>query len=107
VGLSEVLALYARPPRIRGSVLCPGGVDTHRYETERAAGMTPEQDMAEAAVTAKILGNRVMNPAQVEEIVVEAVRRGRFFILANPCYRPMLLSRAQDLNAFIEARLRG
>jgi hypothetical protein len=69
--------------------------------------MTPEHALAEAAVTAKILGNTVMTPDQIGEIVVEAVRRERFFILADPFYQPMLLSRAQDLNAFTEARLRG
>jgi NAD(P)-dependent dehydrogenase (short-subunit alcohol dehydrogenase family) len=107
VGLSEALALYARPYGIGVSVLCPGSVDTHLHETERAVGMTPEHAMAEAAVTAKILSNMVMTPDQIGEIVVEAVRRDRFFILADPSYQPMLLSRAQDLNAFIEARLRG
>jgi NAD(P)-dependent dehydrogenase (short-subunit alcohol dehydrogenase family) len=107
MGLSEALALYARPYGIGVSVLCPGSVDTHLYETERAVGMTPEHAMAEAAVTAKILGNTVMTPDQIGEIVVEAVRRDRFFILADPSYQLMLLSRAQDLNAFIEARLRG
>lgn len=48
VGLSEALALYAAPLGIGVSVLCPGSVDTHLYETERAIGMSPEHDMAEA-----------------------------------------------------------
>src|SRR5215467_5706322 len=42
VGLSEALALYARPRGIGVSVLCPGAVDTNLHETERAIGITPE-----------------------------------------------------------------
>src|SRR5262249_29289434 len=40
VGLSEALALYARPRGIGVSVLCPGSVDTNLLETERVIGMT-------------------------------------------------------------------
>jgi NAD(P)-dependent dehydrogenase (short-subunit alcohol dehydrogenase family) len=107
VGLSEALALYARPYGIGVSVLCPGSVDTHLCETERVIGMTPEHALAEVSLTAKILGNTVMTPDQIGEIVVEAMRQDRFFILTDPSYQPMLLSRAQDFNAFLEERLRG
>src|SRR3989442_767873 len=51
VGLSEALALYARPRGIGVSVLCPGSVDTNLSETERAVGITPESALAEAAST--------------------------------------------------------
>jgi len=52
VGLSEALALYARPRGIDVSVLCPGAVDTNLHETERAIGITPERAQAEAASSA-------------------------------------------------------
>jgi NAD(P)-dependent dehydrogenase (short-subunit alcohol dehydrogenase family) len=107
VGLSEALALYVRPYGIGVSVLCPGSVDTNLHETERAVGMTPERALAEAAVAAGVLGNRAMTPDQIGEIVVDAVRQNRFFILADPSYQAVLLDRAQDLNGFVEARLRG
>jgi NAD(P)-dependent dehydrogenase (short-subunit alcohol dehydrogenase family) len=107
VGLSEALALYVRPYGIGVSVLCPGRVDTNLHETERTVGMTPEHALAEAAVAARVLGQRVMTPDQVGEVVVEAVRQTRFFILADPFYQAVILDRAQDLNAFIEARLQG
>src|SRR5262249_56225551 len=49
VGLSEALALYARPRGIGVSVLCPGSVDTNLSETERVVAMTPESALAAAA----------------------------------------------------------
>src|SRR5262245_32042207 len=51
VGLSEALALYARPKGVGVSVLCPGGVETNLHETERVIGMTPESMAAEEALS--------------------------------------------------------
>jgi NAD(P)-dependent dehydrogenase (short-subunit alcohol dehydrogenase family) len=107
VGLSEALALYARPKGIGVSVLCPGRVDTNLHETGRTIGMTPESGAAETAVAAALQGNTLMTPDQIGEIVVEAVRQERFFILADPYHQEIIARRAQDLNAFIEARLAG
>src|ERR687887_1644630 len=52
VGLSEALALYARPKGIGVSVLCPGSVDTNLLETGRTIGLTPERAAAETAAAA-------------------------------------------------------
>src|SRR5206468_4187757 len=54
VGLSESLALYARPRGIGVSVLCPGSVDTNLAETGRTIGLTDELAAAEAALAATI-----------------------------------------------------
>jgi len=106
VGLSEALALYARPRGIGVSVLCPGSVDTHLYETERAVGITPERALAEAASSA-IFHSVLMTPDQIGEIVVEAVQQQRFFVLPDHHQQSLIVQRAQDMNAFLEARLKG
>jgi len=106
VGLSEALALYARPKGIGVSVLCPGSVDTNLCETERVVGMTPESTLAEAASSA-IFHSVLMTPDQVGESVVEAVQQQRFFVLPDHHQQAVLVRRAQDMNAFLEARLTG
>jgi NAD(P)-dependent dehydrogenase (short-subunit alcohol dehydrogenase family) len=107
VGLSEALALYARPLGIGVSVLCPGSVDTNLSETARTIGMTPERAAAETAMAETIQGSGLMSPEQIAELVVDAVRRNRFFILADSAHQPILEQRVRDPNAFLEARLSG
>jgi NAD(P)-dependent dehydrogenase (short-subunit alcohol dehydrogenase family) len=106
VGLSEALALYARPKGIGVSVLCPGGVETNLHETERVVGLTPESTVAEAAL-AGVFHSVLMTPEQIGEIVVDAVRQNRFFILPDFGQQDVILKRAQDMNAFLERRLSG
>jgi NAD(P)-dependent dehydrogenase (short-subunit alcohol dehydrogenase family) len=106
IGLSEALALYARPRGIGVSVLCPGSVATNLDETERVVGMTPESAEAEAAVQS-VFHSVLMTPDQIGEIVVDAVRKNRFFILPDCRQQSIILKRAQDMNAFLEARLAG
>ena len=107
VGLSEALALYARPLGVGVSVLCPGSVDTNLGETGRTIGMTPERAAAETALAESIQGSGLMTPEQIAEMVVDAIRQNRFFILADPVHQPILERRVQDPNAFIESRLRS
>jgi NAD(P)-dependent dehydrogenase (short-subunit alcohol dehydrogenase family) len=107
VGLSEALALYARPLGVGVSVLCPGSVDTNLGETGRTIGMTPERAAAETAMAATVQGGGLMTPEQIAELVVDAIRQNRFFILADPAHQPILEQRARDPNAFLEARLSG
>lgn len=105
VGLSEALALYARPRGIGVSVLCPGSVDTNLLETRRSIGMTPEREVSEAEQAETVQGNTLMTPEQVGDVVVEAVEHNRFFILADPMHQGTLMRRTADWNAFLEERL--
>jgi NAD(P)-dependent dehydrogenase (short-subunit alcohol dehydrogenase family) len=107
VGLSEALALYARPFGIGVSVLCPGGVRTNLNETGRTIGMTPERALAETAAAQALHGSGEMSPDEIGELVAQAVQAERFFILADPYYQPFLERRAADPTAFLEARLAG
>lgn len=105
VGLSEALALYTRPRGVGVSLLCPGSVDTNLHETGRSIGMTAEREVAETAIAVTVQGGAVMTPEQIGALVVDGVRRNRFFILADPYHQPILERRAHDMNAFIESRL--
>jgi NAD(P)-dependent dehydrogenase (short-subunit alcohol dehydrogenase family) len=106
VGLSEALALYARPKGIGVSVLCPGSVDTNLDETERVIGMSSESAEAEAALSG-VFHSVLMTPDQIGTIVVDAVQQNRFFIMPDRPQQAVILKRAQDMNAFLEARLAG
>src|SRR5262245_22910727 len=106
VGLSEALALYARPKGIGVSVLCPGSVDTNLDETERVIGMSPESAEAEAARSG-VFHNVLMTPDQIGAIVVDAVQQNRFFIMPDRPQQAVILKRAQDMDSFLEARLAG
>ena len=107
VGLTEALALYARPFGIGVSLLCPGGVKTNLAETGRSIGMTPEREIAETAAAQTVQGGAEMEPAEIGQIVVDAVRDERFFILPDPIHAELVRRRAQDLNAFMAARLQA
>jgi NAD(P)-dependent dehydrogenase (short-subunit alcohol dehydrogenase family) len=106
VGLSEALALYARPRGIGVSVLCPGSVDTHLDETERVVGMSSENAEAEAALSG-VFHSVLMTPDQIGVMVVDAVQQNRFFIMPDRSQQAVILKRAQDMNTFLEARLAG
>lgn len=106
VGLTEALALYARPRGVGVSLLCPGGVDTNLLETERAVGFTtPEQEDAEHAVARAMQGNRVQTPEEVAAAVVEAIAEDRYLIMPDSFHQPLIERRARDMDAFVEWRL--
>jgi NAD(P)-dependent dehydrogenase (short-subunit alcohol dehydrogenase family) len=104
VGLTEALALYARPRGIGVSLLCPGSVDTNLQETGFASA---EQAAAEHAVARAVQGNRVQTPDEVGEIVAQGILDDRFFILPDDFHQPLIERRARDLNAFLESRFAG
>ena len=104
VGLSEALALYARPKGIGVSILCPGAVDTNLHETGRTIGMTPESAVAETALAATV-HSILMTPDEIGEMVVEAVGQERFFILPDRPQLRLILQRAEDPDAFLASRL--
>jgi NAD(P)-dependent dehydrogenase (short-subunit alcohol dehydrogenase family) len=106
VGLTEALALYCRPRGIGVSLLCPAGVATNLAETGRSIGMTPEREVAETRVAQTVQGGSAeMQPAEVAECVLDAVRTSRFLILPDPASEAVVRSRAADITAFLEARL--
>jgi NAD(P)-dependent dehydrogenase (short-subunit alcohol dehydrogenase family) len=107
VGLTEALALYARQFGIGVSLLCPGGVATNLAETGRSIGMSPEREVSETRMAQTIQGGTEQAPSDVGEMVVRAVQADQFFILTDPIHEELIRRRADDLNAFIEERLRA
>jgi NAD(P)-dependent dehydrogenase (short-subunit alcohol dehydrogenase family) len=106
VGLTEALALYARPLGVGVSLLCPGGVSTNLAETGRSIGMTPERERSETLMAQTVQGGHELQPEAVGELVARAVEDEQFLILPDQVHAELIKRRAQDLNAFVEERLR-
>jgi NAD(P)-dependent dehydrogenase (short-subunit alcohol dehydrogenase family) len=105
VGLTEALALYARPFGIGVSLLCPGGVKTNLAETGRSIGMTQPREIAETLAAQSVQGGLELEPEEVGELVVQAVRNERFLILPDEFHVELIRRRSQDLNTFVAERL--
>ncbi len=105
VGLTEALALYARPAGVGVSLLCPGGVKTNLAETGRSIGMTPERQRAETLSAQAVQGGVEMQPEDVGEAVVRAIRAEQFLILPDPFHAELVRRRGQDINRFVAGRL--
>jgi NAD(P)-dependent dehydrogenase (short-subunit alcohol dehydrogenase family) len=104
VGLTEALALYARPFGIGVSLLCPGGVNTNLAETGRSIGMTPERERSETLMAQAVQGGKELQPEQVGDLVVQAVQAEQFLILPDEIHADLVRQRAQDLNEFLNFR---
>lgn len=105
VGLTESLALYAHQFGIGVSLLCPGGVNTNLAETGRSLGMTPEREISETRMAQQVQGGRELEPEQVGELVADAIESGQFLILPDAFHAELIRRRAQDIDAFVRARL--
>ena len=104
VALSESLhfQLLQRQARVGVSVLCPGWVRTRILDAARNrphAAPSDETDGVPPAV--RKLGRQLiesgMEPAQVADEVVDAVRAGRFYVLTHPEMSPAITGRAQAI----------
>ena len=104
VGLTEALALYARPFGIGVSLLCPGGVATNLAETGRSIGMTAERELAETRMAQSVQGGAELEPSDIGEAVVRAVQAEQFLILPDPASVELIRRRAHDVNAFLADR---
>ena len=106
LGLSESLAhdLAATGASIGASVLVPGSVNTRIAESTRnrprslGAGVGAE----DAAFVDKALSDMTstgVDPTQVADLVLDAVRSGQFVIPTSPGYDAQIEHRAQELLA--------
>jgi NAD(P)-dependent dehydrogenase (short-subunit alcohol dehydrogenase family) len=109
VALSESLhlELAMQSSRVKVSVLCPGWVNTRIADAERnrPAALrstraerppTPEEQMMEE-MARKMLADG-LPPDRVAEIVLDAIRNERFWILTHE-WQEMVRSRAEDIVA--------
>lgn len=96
VGLSETLALDLRDygSRVGVTVLCPGPVKT-AIGADRMTQPTQHLDAGERAHN-EAIGVRVqsgLDPAQLAQQVLTAVRERRFYVLTHPEAMPLLANR--------------
>ncbi len=86
VGFAEILAITHRDQGIRVSVLCPQAVDTPLL---RRAGEGSQNV------------DGVLTPAQVAEVVVEAIEQERFEILPHPQVLGYMRKKTEDYSRWI------
>ena len=102
LGLSETLRNELEDDGIGVSILCPGGVATQLFAADRNL-----PDELRGRVTPPVQERREverMQPRDVGELVVQAVRDNRFWIITHPERRGTIERRAQRLlAAFDEA----
>ena len=99
VGLSEALQLELARTPVGVSVVFPGPTRTSLGTSTRAlaeeAGVVAKSPAAAAAATAR--EPRGMDPAFVGRRIVEGVRKGEFYIIPHPGWRPLLEARFKAL----------
>jgi NAD(P)-dependent dehydrogenase (short-subunit alcohol dehydrogenase family) len=100
VTLSETLYADLRNggSNVGVSVLCPGFVNTRIHESGRnrpSWAPQPQQDGATSELMRSVISTG-MDPLEVADLVIDAVRTGRFYVLPHPHLQPA-----------IEARLRA
>ncbi len=105
VSLSESLfgEFAAREAAIGVSVLCPGWVNTNILESERNRPEEPREDPGELAPQFKLMRQVVedlvkkgLDPREVGNIVVDAVRDRRFYVFTHP-WQSMVERRIQNI----------
>lgn len=108
VTVSECLhyELSLRGARLKASVVCPAWVKTNIAFSERNRALSTGE--ASAAPCADPLTSQVasavikavehgIEPAKVAEIVFQAIRDERFYILTHPSFKPLVKVRMDDI----------
>ena len=105
LALSESLYrdLKARDARIGASVLCPGFVNTGIFKAERNRPEEFASDLPESNAGALPNIDSVLQhakqPAEIAEIVFEAIQNDRFYILPHPAWDEIVRSRVEHVLA--------
>jgi NAD(P)-dependent dehydrogenase (short-subunit alcohol dehydrogenase family) len=106
VALSESLSneLMMRGAKLKVSVLCPGWVNTRIIESERnrpeAPRETPGPEEAQFGIMRKLVEQLIasgLDPNAVGDIVVDAIRSERFYVLTHPTWINMVEARMQNI----------
>lgn len=109
VTLSETLALElaARGARLKVSVLCPEWVNTRILDAQRnrpqALQNAPEEQQMSPEMAAAVqqflrqLVQTGLAPSQVAEIVFDAIRQEKFYILTHPTTKQWMQLRMEDI----------
>lgn len=108
VSISETLYLdlAQRGAKIKVSVLCPGWVNTRIMDAarNRPAELQNQPHQAHADAQAEALEQTFrqtvrmgMSPQQMAEIVFDAIRDERLYIVTHPDWKPMLQTRMMNI----------
>jgi NAD(P)-dependent dehydrogenase (short-subunit alcohol dehydrogenase family) len=103
VGLSETLVKDLKPYGIGVSVLCPMGVATRIRESDRSRPADLRNEAATRAEPVELMG-RTLSPATVAEMVVNAIRDDRFYVITHDEGLEPLRRRFQRLEQDLRAR---
>jgi NAD(P)-dependent dehydrogenase (short-subunit alcohol dehydrogenase family) len=96
VGFSESLYAYLRPKGIMVSVLCPGGVSTNFQSNVRHVA-DDSQQIVETETPGDIDVGDMMEPDEVAQIIIKAIKEKSFLILTHPGSRERLMERGRYL----------
>ncbi|MGH8979492.1 MAG: SDR family oxidoreductase [Acidimicrobiales bacterium] len=100
VALSEALALYLHPRHVGVTCVCPGPVVTNLREQVTFSGQRVH-------MRPPLKGMTPADPVTVGEMVVDAVRHGRFLVLSHPELHDLAMQHATDPEAFLAERARS
>ncbi len=113
VGLSEHLRRDLAPHGIGVSVLCPGGVLTKIFQSERnrpsdlGRSKISREDVERMLGTGPIHPEEMQSPEQIAEAVLEGIRANDTFIVTHAHYREAAEARhAELMRAFDKAQAR-
>jgi NAD(P)-dependent dehydrogenase (short-subunit alcohol dehydrogenase family) len=100
IAMTEGLALYLRPRGIGVTLLCPGPVSTNIGEQVTFHGDTAGLSLRGPALSSH-------TPAEVGEMVADAIEQNTFFLPTNPEELAVILERrTADVDAFVDAMAR-
>ncbi len=102
VGLSETLFVHLVPKGIGVSVLCPGAVRTNLIEGIR---FSTTVDDPEDYGGSEQFGPQAAEPDDVARLVLNAIETKQFMILTDPRHHTVLVRKAQDIQAYLNARV--
>ncbi|MBT0567359.1 SDR family oxidoreductase [Williamsia sp. CHRR-6] len=97
VGFAEWLAVTYGDDGIAVSCLCPMGVNTELLNS----GFAGARDGASLAASAVTQAGEVLEPAQVAELVIEAIGDERFLVLPHPQVLDMYRRKGSDYDRWI------
>jgi NAD(P)-dependent dehydrogenase (short-subunit alcohol dehydrogenase family) len=108
MGFSETLAaeLQAEGAKVGVSILCPGPVRSNIKASSRnrpdrlAGGALADSDLENDEIAARM---RWLDPDEVGDIVIRAVRRGDLYALTHPEMLPQVIERHRRIEAAFEA----
>jgi NAD(P)-dependent dehydrogenase (short-subunit alcohol dehydrogenase family) len=92
IAMAEGLSLYLRPRGIGVTCLCPGPVRTNITEQVRTFG---------SQLPLRTPGLALLEPSDVAEQVLDAIRNDRFLVITHPEVKAILVRRAQDPDGFV------